>query len=221
MLRRTSSLKPSIPPNAAWMMVRILSLSLLRKHLQRRASKSRKAHRTAAGSPSCPSRSTGTNVILAVSLHTCTKVKSSRMHHKRLRYVVPQRMTSSRQPFKKSGKQRKLSSISDWSMQHLSNQILGSRRFRMTKASCQPLRAAHIASASSCQECEMKASHSPSAAFRVRWKRQTSGALLASSAHSTCESSTVRKRRDAWASTSRTGQSPTKPAMLAAATFDL
>mmetsp|Transcript_88479 Transcript_88479/g.275212 ORF Transcript_88479/g.275212 Transcript_88479/m.275212 type:complete len:245 (+) Transcript_88479:181-915(+) len=217
MMARTALLKCSMLPKAAWMMPSSFSLSCQREQLHSCASKSSKAALNSSRSSS--SRlclRTGMKSISRTSPPTWTYVKISRMHQRRLRYVVPQSITSREQPLRKTGKLRRSDSMSFWSMQHLSSQTFGSREWEATKAERQLCSAAHLAAASSCQEWETKASHCPSLAGVVRAKRLGSGRLSATSCCVSLARLMQRKRALACERASFTEQSPTSPAMPAA-----
>mmetsp|Transcript_76563 Transcript_76563/g.232095 ORF Transcript_76563/g.232095 Transcript_76563/m.232095 type:complete len:270 (-) Transcript_76563:632-1441(-) len=211
-----------MPPKAARTMPSIFSLSSGRKHVQPRASKDSKEPCSSCRSASSrPRLRTGTKSISRTSPPTWTYVKISRMHQRRLRYVVPQSITSREQPLRKTGKLRRSDSMSFWSMQHLSSQTFGSREWEATKAERQLCSAAHLAAASSCQEWETKASHCPSLAGVVRAKRLGSGRLSATSCCVSLARLMQRKRSFACLRASFTEQSPTRPAMPAAEAWAL
>mmetsp|Transcript_76564 Transcript_76564/g.232099 ORF Transcript_76564/g.232099 Transcript_76564/m.232099 type:complete len:270 (-) Transcript_76564:632-1441(-) len=211
-----------MPPKAARTMASIFSLSWGRKHVQPRASKDSKAPWISCmSSSSWPRLRTGTKSISWTSPPTWTYVKISRMHQRRLRYVVPQSITSREQPLRKTGKLRRSDSMSFWSMQHLSSQTFGSREWEATKAERQLCSAAHLAAASSCQECDTKASQWPNLAGTLRAKREWSELFCPMSPSSTSARLMQRKRSFACLRASFTEQSPTRPAMPAAEAWAL
>mmetsp|Transcript_81624 Transcript_81624/g.228926 ORF Transcript_81624/g.228926 Transcript_81624/m.228926 type:complete len:309 (-) Transcript_81624:444-1370(-) len=202
-MSRTSALKRLMSPKPAMMTSSSLRLSSGRKHVQ--------------SSSSQPCRQTGSKRMLSTLPPMWTKVKSSTMHHKRLRYDGPQKTTMRLQPLRKMGRQRKSSSMLRWSMQHLSIQTLGSRPCLLTNSARHRCMASHFAPASSCQECETKASQLLSLQLSVFAHRAGLGTLSAMSWNSTSSRRTQRKRSDACARTSLAVQFPTSPATLAAA----
>mmetsp|Transcript_13032 Transcript_13032/g.31079 ORF Transcript_13032/g.31079 Transcript_13032/m.31079 type:complete len:311 (-) Transcript_13032:475-1407(-) len=139
------------------------------------------------------------------------------MHQSRLKYVGPQKTTNSEQPLKKMGKHRRSASMSLWSMQHLSNQMVGEHCLLSLNRVLHHDKASHLAGASSCQECEMNASQAPSLQRREKLKTSGLGLLVDRSSSRSLANSTQRKRLFAWRMTSWTEQLPTSPAIPAAA----
>mmetsp|Transcript_108842 Transcript_108842/g.351387 ORF Transcript_108842/g.351387 Transcript_108842/m.351387 type:complete len:239 (-) Transcript_108842:554-1270(-) len=203
------------------MMASIFSLSWGRKHVQPRASKDSKAPWISCmSSSSWPRLRTGTKSISWTSPPTWTYVKISRTHQRRLRYVAPQSITRREQPLRKTGRLRRSVSMLFWSMQHLSNQMRGSRRCRPTKAERKRCSAANLASASSDQECDRNASHAPSLAVSQSAARRGSGWFAAMSTGVSLSRVTYLKRAFALASASSGWQPPTRPARPAAEAWE-
>mmetsp|Transcript_61104 Transcript_61104/g.176070 ORF Transcript_61104/g.176070 Transcript_61104/m.176070 type:complete len:229 (-) Transcript_61104:440-1126(-) len=214
----TSKLNRSMSAKAAVTTSSIFSLSSGRKHAQFFASNSPKESWICSlSSCSLSSRTTSSNWIFPIRPPMWTNVNNSITHQRRLKYVVPQKTTMRRHPLRKTGRQRRSSSMFRWSMQHLSIHTVGSRPFCATNSARQRCMAAHFAAASSCQECETNASQPLNLQGPVFTSSEGLGRLSAKSSNVRSASNTHRNLDVACARTSLGSQFPTRPATPAAA----
>mmetsp|Transcript_115574 Transcript_115574/g.331774 ORF Transcript_115574/g.331774 Transcript_115574/m.331774 type:complete len:230 (+) Transcript_115574:380-1069(+) len=138
-------------------------------------------------------------------------------HQSRLGYVSPHRMTKRSHAFRKTGRQRKCTSMLFWSMPLLSNHTHGSRLWCNLNSARQRCKAFHFASGSSCHEWERNASHWPrrTCSDRPRTKSR-SGVLLRKTSRLSRSKGTARKRRFDCDTAEDGVMSPMRQAMLAA-----